>query len=490
MNKKIKLLIIPVFSFIFSCVANQNTLISKPSATIGSQITNPSMIVSPSISITPSVIITSTPSAIPSESGNPTIQPVSHNIKDLVLYYSEDNSNLELSRAITRSTYHFGNYDYNNTPNQKDVFHVKIIFDDDTKSDNPDKLVWISSDESIVTINNGVLTTIKPGTAYITVYSQLDKSKAASLYINVLDSLFYESPINCSETGEKDILKRDKFARNSSISYDISERLRVVSGKVYDPNNVPVEGATVTARDIEGYGWIGEAQITVGGGYVFRNAPVCTKINITITKDGWTTRNRVLFTKSNLNGDPTANVVDFSGVNAIQDEPEITNLKVNGQDVLGAVSGDSFVDNSPTVRKYNDISQITSSIYNPLLTGVDSDSLTVDMTFSEPVRHDDVENYFRIQSQILEENNNKPIIIDQNSPEATFTWSSDDKFVSFKTNKPVLTNKEGNEARYAIDFTQAFRDKTDKAAKPKRYFRFSQTQINDFAVFSVKNGSY
>lgn len=32
---------------------------------------------------------------------------------------------------------------------------------------------------------------------------------------------------------------------------------------------------------------------------------------------------------------------------------------------------------------------------NPNVTGLSSDSLTVEMTFSEPVRRDDVENYFR-----------------------------------------------------------------------------------------------
>jgi len=268
---------------------------------------------------------------------------------------------------------------------------------------------------------------------------------------------------------------------------DVKERA-TFNGKVYDPNNVPVEGARVTARSIDpGVDWVGEEQVTIGGAYVFRNAPVGSRIAITVTKDGWTTRDRAEVLKSNLQGDPTANVFNFSDIYAIQDEPEITALKVNGRQVLGSTSGASFLNGVATPAKYTGVAQLTTSTYNPSLTGVANNTLEVEMTFSEPVRRDDVENYFRVSSQVFTNKNNKTFSIDQNLAGVGFTWANDDKSVVFKTNKAILANKDGDEARYAVEFTQAFRDKTDKAAKSQRYFRFSPSQINDFAVFSVKN---
>ena len=112
---------------------------------------------------------------------------------------------------------------------------------------------------------------------------------------------------------------------------DVSERA-TFNGKVYDPNGVPVDGATVNAKSVDaGVNWTGESQVTVGGAYVFRNAPVGARIAITVTKEGWTTRSRSEVLKSNLQGDPTANVFDFSTIYAIQDEPEVTMLKINGR---------------------------------------------------------------------------------------------------------------------------------------------------------------
>lgn len=92
---------------------------------------------------------------------------------------------------------------------------------------------------------------------------------------------------------------------------DVKERA-TFNGNVLDRNGNPVDGATVTARSIDsGVNWAGETQVTVGGVYVFRNAPSGARIEITVTKDGVSkTRSEVL--KSNLTGDPYANVFDFS----------------------------------------------------------------------------------------------------------------------------------------------------------------------------------
>lgn len=281
---------------------------------------------------------------------------------------------------------------------------------------------------------------------------------------------------------------------NTGTSPDITS-LATFNGKVYDPNGVPVSGAIVTAKGIDaGVNWVGEAQETIGGAYVFRNAPVGARIVITVTKDGWTTRTRSEVLKSNLQGDPLANVFDFSTIYAIQDEPEITSLKINGKQVNGSSNGDVFTtaanapkNTKPTPAQLDNGAQLTAIGNVPSLTGVNSDKLEIEMTFSEPIKVSDVQNYFRVTSQSGFDSRTTSFSVDANYSGVEFAVSADEKMVTFKTSKAVLSNKGGDEARYLVDFSQAFRDKTDKAAIDRRYFRFSPSQINDFSVFSVKN---
>jgi hypothetical protein len=155
---------------------------------------------------------------------------------------------------------------------------------------------------------------------------------------------------------------------NTGETSDIKEKA-TFNGKVYDPNGVPVDGATVNAKAIDaGVNWVGEAQVTIGGAYVFRNAPVGARLAITVTKDGWTTRTRSEVLKSNLQGDPLANVFDFSTIYAVQDEPEVTMLKINGRQANGSSNGDVFTTAAnapknlkPTPTQLDNGAQITAN---------------------------------------------------------------------------------------------------------------------------------
>jgi len=267
---------------------------------------------------------------------------------------------------------------------------------------------------------------------------------------------------------------------------DIKE-LATFNGKVYDTSGVPVDGAKVTAKSIDaGVPWTGQDQMTANGAYVFRNAPVGARIEITATKDGWTRRLRTEVLKSNLTGNPDANKYDFGGptdtanIYSIQDEPEITSLKINGKQALDSDTGSTL---NPSPR-------VPETVPGASLTGITSDSLTVEMSFSEPVRQDDVQNYFRITSQNIFSNTAATrFTVDQNLAGTNFAWSADGTSVTFTTNKAILANSSGDEARYMADFSQAFRDKTDKPARTQRYFKFSASKANDYHVFSVANQS-
>jgi hypothetical protein len=304
---------------------------------------------------------------------------------------------------------------------------------------------------------------------------------------------------------------------------DIKERA-TFNGKVYDPDGIVVEGAKVTAKSVDpNVSWVGEEQVTTNGAYVFRNAPVGARVEITVNKDAWTTRVRTEVLKSNLQGDPTANVFDFGGLGAtgqdqtssfyaIQDEPEITVLKINGKQATN--SGGFPLDGSEANNGRFGIANIepgddgddTASgqlktgedgdgdNISVGLSGLDNDRLDVELTFSEPVDRESVQNNFEIVSQDFDERDDTNFEITENLNGITFTWASDDKSVLVKTNKPVLTTTGNPEARYLLHWTSPFKDKANNNAlnigqgniSPTGHFRYNPGTNNDFHVFSTK----
>jgi hypothetical protein len=190
---------------------------------------------------------------------------------------------------------------------------------------------------------------------------------------------------------------------------DIKERA-TFNGKVYNFNGVVVEGAKVTAKSLDpNVSWLGEEQITTNGSYVFRNAPVGARVEITVYKDGWTSRTRTEVLKSNLQGDPTANVFDFGGLGAsgldqssliyaIQDEPEITGIKVNGRKV-------------ETPGKNGKAG----------LSGVNRGSLEIEFTFSEPVVPKETQESFRLNSLFI--NDAEDVEFNYTSTNVSFIWN-------------------------------------------------------------------
>jgi hypothetical protein len=274
----------------------------------------------------------------------------------------------------------------------------------------------------------------------------------------------------------------------TGITSDIKEKA-TFNGTIYDTNGVPVDGAKVVATSIDpSVTWKGEDQITAGGSYVFRNAPVGVRVLITVSKDGWTTRTQTQVLKSNLTGNPDANKFDFEDKDAIQDEPEVISVKINDKAVTGA---------GKILTSEDDYRPLSNTSAN--LSAVDSSNLKFEFGFSEAVDKEDFENAFILYSQEFERDNADHVNdfttdIDSGLNEITFDWSSDRKSVTVKTNKPVLANKTGDEARYNLYLpNNALTDDTGKNAfshnsgNTQGVIRLASKTTTDNVVFSVKN---
>lgn len=129
---------------------------------------------------------------------------------------------------------------------------------------------------------------------------------------------------------------------------DIKERA-TLNGKVYGPDGTPLDGVRITARSVDSnISWVSEEQITMNGTYVIRNAPVGARVEITAS-DGKDTKIRTEVLKSNLQGDPYANVYDFGGKNSFDSTAKDYTIGVTH--VSGQIyDGDNQLINVATVK--------------------------------------------------------------------------------------------------------------------------------------------
>lgn len=264
---------------------------------------------------------------------------------------------------------------------------------------------------------------------------------------------------------------------------DIKDKA-TLNGKVYDSNGIPVDNVIVTAKSIDStLTWVGDPQITQSGAYVFRNAPVGARLEITAQKSGWTTRSRTEVLKSNLIGDPQSNVFEFgngpdgtdtNNLYYIQDEPEITSLSINNM-IANYNSGQD----RPLPHEADN--------FTAGITGVKASQVFINLNFSEPVMTDSVENNFRIKSQKISEKSGFTYTITKNTYPVSFNWSNDNTHVTITIKDVLIANKLlDSEYKYLLDFSAPFKDKFNNNNVTGRAFRLSKLKYDDFYVFSVK----
>ncbi|MEK7432740.1 MAG: carboxypeptidase-like regulatory domain-containing protein [Cyanobacteriota bacterium] len=199
-------------------------------------------------------------------------------------------------------------FNFDNRIESQDSFSAEVEYQDGSKNE---QVIWESNNSNVISVDNGIIKGISYGFVDINIYNPDNKSQKVDFRANFVDNLF-NSKIECSnDIGN---LSKYSYYYDSNV-VDVKEKA-TFNGKVFDSFGTPVDDAIMTAKSINPcVVWQAESQQTQSGAYVFRNAPVGVKIEITVKKDGFTTKTRREVLKSNLIGDPRANVFDFGSGN-------------------------------------------------------------------------------------------------------------------------------------------------------------------------------
>lgn len=222
---------------------------------------------------------------------------------------------------------------------------------------------------TLISCQSNSTTPLKPSASPIISTPEVKKDlnkQFGSLAEDVLSNSFLVNDPNAIPSVQPTVIPSiDPSASPSTLvsagpTTDISS-LVTLNGTIYDNNGIPLDGVKVSAVSLEpNISWAVE-DTTVGGVYLFRNAPVGARIEIIASK-GNSIRKRVEALKSNLNGNPSLNKIDFTN------EYALGTTKLEGSVYDGdaklitsgvEVTGESL----DTLNKWNGVAEFKSGRY-------------------------------------------------------------------------------------------------------------------------------
>ena len=250
------------------------------------------------------------------------------------------------------------------------------------------------------------------------------------------------------------------------------------NGKVYDDTNAPLDGVLVTAKSLNSSVDYEVSTTTAGGTYAFNNAPAGIQIEITASRQGYTTRRRVEVLKSNKQGDPNANRYDFGtdggtttfGVayNALSDKPEVT-MVTPGRNAAGVDPTSSFV------LKFSEPMDRKTVTDNFEVRAFTTETFTVDSTTTVTGSGD-----------ITKPTGTR--VWDKAAFNAS--WNSDDTEVTmtFKEERMLPTDKDSDKTPdYQVSFLRQDKQLKDKSGitRASEYFKLTDGNFEESYKFSI-----
>jgi hypothetical protein len=262
-----------------------------------------------------------------------------------------------------------------------------------------------------------------------------------------------------------------------------------IHGVVFDDTLQRLSDVSVTGK-VLGAGTFANGSDTLTtstqvGSYSLNGAPTGQTILITVTKNGFTTRQKTIVPLANLQGDPSANKLDF------------------GSDTqTGGVQNDAAF-------AMSDRPEVTTMTPKPDSTGVDP-ATTFTLTFSEPVNTSDVEN-----NLVVGTSNDKytltstDTLLQQYTPGTdewttapaapgattaqlnpgsavftsanfTYAWSNNNQTVTatFRPGFKLPTDKDASKIpQFAVGFAGQVRDAAGSGTRADAFFRVSPAQL-------------
>jgi hypothetical protein len=327
-----------------------------------------------------------------------------------------------------------------------------------------ENMEYIIKDTELLNINNSYITSKKSGDTSLE-FKYKNKKFSLNIHIDKVTPITSSTISPDSDLYDwKDSYDKGYFSNRSGTVFDIK------GGKVKDVI------VTVKEANVPKYSsWNIQTVSDIDGKFKLYKLPYI-RLYVTAKKYGWTTRSFV-YRVSELHD----NEIDFTDYDSLQDEPEVTLIKVNDR-----------------LFTQGDLKQERPSEKSESNFTTKEQNISFDILFSEPVIKKSFEDNFSILSPEF----NKDGILNKFNTDISnkhnllsFKWSENRDNVTVKVNKPLLTNKENSiPVRYKVNIPKtALVDDNGKTALDVNQaihtgpIRFGSKVARDSVIFSIEN---
>ncbi len=377
------------------------------------------------------------------------------------------------------------------------LFLMPIFGCQDNNVIKPDKSVVPTQSSSMMSATPSIPVnpTILPSVS--TIPSPPVPSPVVSMPPKMVDQAKIDYPDDYNQEAIPDVIYSNAPVPNITTPI-ISE-----AGKVYDRNNQPVADANIiissfiprNKEESERYYFFStKTKTDINGAYKFK-AYELLSLNVLASKPGFTTRKITVKPDHNNDGGASGTLYyyDFGGKNnltdeseyfSINNEPEITDIKINSQQVR-KYSSDRVLSLSTTQEIFNVYKNGKSIIINSKTDfsrfKIKSTSeLEIEIKFNKNVNKSSVEDSFEIKSLYDID------IYDKNTKDISFNWFENDSKLNL--NIPIKTYNI--DKKYRLGFKDQFTDLEGNKAYSGMYISLTSlssglNQLSENIVFSI-----
>lgn len=342
-------------------------------------------------------------------------------------------------------------------------------------------VIWESLTPNIVKIeDDGKIKALEVGDGQLKITAKKDPTKNSLIKIKVLPFKEIETKITDGSEKLNELfgkeLKDFKLPENNTSlikpstsptpnpKQTINYIPVLLEGRVYDSLGNPVTNAKVNIKSLDkSFNYTDKNILTVDGLYSFKDVPFETLLEITVTKENWTTRKRVEVIKNK-----EVNTINFGESSkesyyAIENAPEIIDLTLNQKKVNYIYKDNFSLNDEPQDNEItpNKISSNTSKF-------------EFNTRFSEEIDTESFEDSVEViclEGERFSKNNKLYF------SSSTSTYSQNISFYGY-----LKSNKTTNVCK--LQFNNKFKDKEGNYSLDGRLINFAPNILGDYIYFS------
>lgn len=345
----------------------------------------------------------------------------------------------------------------------------KVAFSDGKSTTD---VIWKSENEKIAKVDSqGKIEGITPGKVNITLAAKQDPNSYTQLELIV--NPLKEKNVEVSNDDNIKLSKEDQDyldkvqseinKTNQTTQEEKAQKpypVTFLNVNIYDNNGDLVKNVNLNASSLTtGLSWSYSKKLD-NGFVLLEDVPNESLIQLSVSKDNWISRKKLVITKGEPRTKPNPIIVNFGGTEqdkfySLQNQPEISKVLINSQEI------------SISTNQAEDFLSAEQSLSSPIK--FKEPLRTISLYFNESIDKSSIEDNFEIISQKAQNGN---FLTFNKTNSLSFNWDSNSQKVDINTN--IVPTQKTN---YRLYFKNSFKDLEGNYSIQGKYISFPNQEV-------------